>query len=79
MLRQAAGRLVSEQDRLTGWYRVTLTYDVSANQDLARSASPSDAPSVFTAVREQLGLRLEPSRTERDVLVIDRLERPTEN
>jgi uncharacterized protein (TIGR03435 family) len=34
---------------------------------------------VFTAVREQLGLKLEPSRTERDVLVIDRLERPTEN
>jgi bla regulator protein BlaR1 len=42
-------------------------------------APADDAPSVFTALREQLGLRLEPSRTERDVLVIDRLERPTEN
>ena len=79
MLRRPAGRLVVNKTGLTGWYRVTLTYDVSANQDLARSAPPSDAPSVFTAVREQLGLKLDPSKTERDVLVIDRLERPTEN
>jgi uncharacterized protein (TIGR03435 family) len=42
-------------------------------------APPENALSVFTAVREQLGLRLEPSQTERDVLVIDRLERPSEN
>jgi uncharacterized protein (TIGR03435 family) len=34
---------------------------------------------VFTAVQEQLGLKLERSRAERDILVIDRLERPTDN
>jgi uncharacterized protein (TIGR03435 family) len=79
MLRRPAGRLIVNKTGLIGWYQVTLTYDVSANQDPAQAAPPSDGPSVFTAVREQLGLRLEPSRTERDVLVIDRLERPTEN
>jgi uncharacterized protein (TIGR03435 family) len=34
---------------------------------------------VFTALPEQLGLKLESSKAERDVLVIDRLERPTDN
>ena len=79
MLRNPAGRVVVDKTGLRGWYRVTLAFDFAAYPELARTAPPDDAPSVFTAVREQLGLRLEPSRTERDVLVIDRLERPTEN
>ena len=39
----------------------------------------SNAPSIFTAVREQLGLSLEPVRGEVDVLVIDRAARPAAN
>jgi len=43
-------------------------------------AAPPDAgPSVFSAVQEQLGLKLESSKTMVDMLIIDRLERPTEN
>jgi len=34
---------------------------------------------VFTAIQEQLGLKLDSSSALRDTLVIDRLERPTEN
>jgi uncharacterized protein (TIGR03435 family) len=37
----------------------------------------STAPDLFTAVHEQLGLKLEPTRAPADVLVIDHAERPT--
>jgi len=40
---------------------------------------PSTAPSLFTAVQEQLGLRLDANRAQVDVLAIDHIEKPSEN
>lgn len=74
----AARRPVINQTGLEGEYDIDLTYghDLAA----AAAATPDDAaPALFTALRESLGLRLDSSRAPIDVLVIDRLEKPTEN
>jgi uncharacterized protein (TIGR03435 family) len=45
-------------------------------------AGPADLPraaTIFTALEEQLGLKLEPARAPRDVIVIDQVERPSPN
>jgi uncharacterized protein (TIGR03435 family) len=52
---------------------------VSFTPDSGGCQSGTDSPSLFTAVQEQLGLKLETSRVPVDVLVIDRIERPSEN
>jgi bla regulator protein BlaR1 len=78
--RSAAGRLVVDKTGLTGSYHVTMTYDYAAGFRPLGVPPPADASeSVFAAVEDQLGLKLQPSRVLRETLVIDRLERPTEN
>jgi uncharacterized protein (TIGR03435 family) len=66
-----AGRVTSDKTGLTGLYDVELTW--SPNDD------PDAGPALFTAIQEQLGLKLEPAKAPIDVVVIDQLERPSEN
>jgi uncharacterized protein (TIGR03435 family) len=79
-LRILARRPVVDKTSLAGSYRIALNYDMMATLRPPTVDVPADAgPSVFTAVQEQLGLKLEPSKAPPDVLVTERLERPTPN
>lgn len=74
------GRVVVDRTGLTERYDIDLkwTPEQPAALGTAPVANP-DAVSIFTALQEQLGLKLEATRDTVDVLVIDRLERPTPN
>jgi uncharacterized protein (TIGR03435 family) len=81
-LSDALGRKVVDKTGLTGRYDFTLTWapddDAAAMGSSASSGAPQ-GPSLFTAVQEQLGLKLEPVKAPVDVVVIDHLEKPSEN
>jgi len=81
ILRFPVGRFVVDKTGLTGSYRLRMLFNMRASQRGPEVAEtdPDAAPSVFTAIREQMGLKLESSKAVGDVVVIDRLEPPTEN
>ncbi len=68
------GRVVVDKTGLTGWYDIDLKW--TPDEDLAAGAS---GPTLFTALEEQLGLKLISDKAPVDVLVVDHIERPTEN
>ncbi|WP_256369658.1 TIGR03435 family protein [Granulicella sp. L56] len=70
------GRKVVDKTGLKGRYDFTLRW---APNDRAITASDASGPSIFTAIQEDLGLKLEPSRTMLDTIVVDHAEKPTEN
>ena len=66
---------VDDETGVTGAYDFTLKW----NPSLTGDAAGADPVSIFAALQEQLGLRLEPRRKAVDVVAIKRIERPTEN
>ena len=72
-LNREVDRPVVDRTNLTGRYSFTLKWSPDP------LASSGLSPSIFTAVREQLGLRLEPSTEPLDALVIDHVEPPSPN
>jgi bla regulator protein blaR1 len=86
-LSQQLGRSVIDKTGLNGKYDFTLTYTPDAGQSGAYGPPGPDVPpppdpngpSIFTAIQEQLGLRLESTKGPVDVLVIDRAEKPDAN
>lgn len=75
-----AGRLVTNRTGLEGDYAFTLKYSIAQPRGASPEAPlPDDAPEFFTALQEQLGLRLQPEKSMVPVFVVDHIERPTEN
>lgn len=79
---ETGGRLVIDRTGLTGRYDWYLAWTPPQAQMEPKANSGSHAPDVpglFTALREQLGLRLESQKGPVQVVVIDSLEPPTPN
>jgi uncharacterized protein (TIGR03435 family) len=71
-IQSGTGRIVVDKTALVGFYAFTLMYAATPSPD-------SDVPSLFTALQEQLGLRVQAATAPVRVLVIDNIQRPTEN
>jgi len=75
-----AGRQVFNRTGLKGNYSLTLKYAPPRTPGISSDAPlPDEAPEFFTALQEQLGLKLQAEKSLVPVFVIDRIERPTEN
>jgi uncharacterized protein (TIGR03435 family) len=74
------GRPVVDRTGLSGEYTLQLEFPFRMpNAPAAAGADESLAPSLFTALQEQLGLKLQSARGNVDILVVDQAQRPTEN
>jgi uncharacterized protein (TIGR03435 family) len=87
MLSQSTALPVIDKTGLTGYYDFNLTFQPEAGLNTSPFGPPlpgapqvavdPDAANIFTAVQEQLGLKLESVRGPVEVIVIDRIEKPT--
>jgi uncharacterized protein (TIGR03435 family) len=83
-LAPVVNRVIVDRTALGGRWDIDLRWSPEQPQstDVAGAATPArldDPPSIFTALQEQLGLKLEASRGMVEVLVVDTLEHPSPN
>ena len=82
--RSALDRPVVDRTGLTGRYDFALEFTPNESQfgGVIKTESPDEAkrpPDLFTAIREQLGLRFDAIRATISTMVIDSIKRPSEN
>ena len=73
------GDLLVDKTGLLGSYDWTLSWTPSDQATGSDAAQEVNGPNLFTALREQIGLRLERTKGTVEVLVIDHVERPSAN
>jgi uncharacterized protein (TIGR03435 family) len=71
---EITGRIVVDKTRLTGRYDLKLQWTPDDAPD-----TDNAAPTLFTAIQEQLGLKLEPAKEPVPVLIVDHIEQPSAN
>ena len=85
-LSNQVGRVVVDRTGLKGLYDFTLQWMPDESRaplpgmgESGASSFNSSGPSLFTAIQEQLGLKLESTKGPVEILVIDHIERPSAN
>jgi uncharacterized protein (TIGR03435 family) len=91
VLSNVLGRTVIDKTNIPGNFDIHLPFAPDATLEglpgvgapggpaLPVSADPAAGATIFTAIQEELGLRLESTKGPVQVVVIDSIERPTEN
>ncbi len=86
MLRLVVGRPVIDKTGISGRFNLLVKFSREGtelgstfNGPPLPAADPTGPPSIFTAIQEQLGLKLESGRGPVDMLVVDHIEKPSEN
>lgn len=70
---------VVDHTGLTGTYRFTLAFRPATTVGPTDAAASDPAPSIAAALQDQLGLRLQRTTVTFDTVVVDHVERPSEN
>lgn len=85
MLSRMLGRTVIDKTGVTGKFDIHLEWTPDPSQlqflppDAPKPNFDPSGPSIFTALQEQLGLKLESQKGPVEILIIDHAERPSEN
>jgi uncharacterized protein (TIGR03435 family) len=75
---QDIGKLVVDKTGLSGGFDFELDWSPE-RRGAGEGAADEERPGIFTALQEQLGLKLKPAKIRVDAIVIDRAEKPSEN
>ncbi len=78
-LSRTVGHIVTDKTGASGQYHFLVTFTPDETATPQPGAPPVDGPSIYTALQEQLGLKLDSAKASVDVLVIDHAEKPSEN
>jgi len=91
IISQQVGRTVIDKTGLNGRYDFTWQFNQNANPGAGRSGGgppagagsassfDSEPPSIFTVLQEELGLKLESGKGPVEVIVLDHIEKPSDN
>jgi uncharacterized protein (TIGR03435 family) len=85
LLSQRLDRTVIDKTNLTGRFDIRLQWAPEVGENPLSPTgdplpiSPADAPAVFVAIQEQLGLRLKSGKELVEFLIVDHVEKPSEN
>ena len=79
MLQEEVGRVIVDKTGLHGLFDINLEFAAEPTVDPTIAGQPiSSVPGIFTAIQEQLGLKLESANGRVELLMIDHAEKPLE-